>query len=118
MDRSLPGSSVYGVSEGRILEWVGISFFRASSAPRDQTYVSCTAGGIFTTELPGKPYQSVNTGTGDSGVGGRRGSPLSSCVSLDTLGPFSGPWLSFLKMEMTAVSSSVGSCEVEMGCCS
>ena len=73
-----------------MLEWVGISFFRASSAPRDQTHVSCTAGGIFTTELPGKPYQSVNTGSGDSGVGARCGSPLSSCVSLDTLGPFLG----------------------------
>ena len=33
---------------GRILEWVGISFSRESSRPRDQTWVSCTTGWFFT----------------------------------------------------------------------
>ena len=37
---SLPGSSVYGISQARTLEWVAISFFRGSSRPRDQTRVS------------------------------------------------------------------------------
>ena len=38
---SLPGSSVHGISQARILEWVDIPFSRWSSWPRDQTHVSC-----------------------------------------------------------------------------
>ena len=34
-DRSLPGSSVHGIFQARILEWVAISFSRRSSQPRD-----------------------------------------------------------------------------------
>ena len=41
VDCSLPGSSVHGVSQARTLEWVAISFLRASSRPRDQTWASC-----------------------------------------------------------------------------
>ena len=41
MDCSLPGYSVHGTSQARILEWVAISFFRESSRPRDGTCVSC-----------------------------------------------------------------------------
>ena len=48
MDCSLPGSSVHGISQARILEWVSIPFSRRSSWPRDQTWVSCTAGRFFT----------------------------------------------------------------------
>ena len=55
MDCSPPGSSVHGISQARILEWVVISFSRGSSRPRDQTWVSCSASGFFTTEPPGKP---------------------------------------------------------------
>ena len=51
----LPGSSAHGISQARILEWVAISFFRGSSWPRNQTHVSCIAGGFFTAEPPGKP---------------------------------------------------------------
>ena len=36
-----PGSSVHGISQARILEWVTISFSRGSSRPRDQTCISC-----------------------------------------------------------------------------
>ena len=35
MDRSLPGFSVHGIFQARILEWVAISFSRRSSRPRD-----------------------------------------------------------------------------------
>ena len=42
------GSSVHGILEARILEWVAISFSRGSSWLRDQTKVSCTAGRFFT----------------------------------------------------------------------
>ena len=41
MDCSLPGSSVHGILQARILEWVAISFSRGSSWARDQTHVSC-----------------------------------------------------------------------------
>ena len=48
---SLPASSVHGISQARILEWIAISFSRESFQPRDQTHVSCVsciAGGFFT----------------------------------------------------------------------
>ena len=41
MDCSPPGSSVHGTSQARKLEWVAISFSRASSPPRDRTCISC-----------------------------------------------------------------------------
>ena len=41
MDYSPPGSSVHGIFQARILEWVAISFSRRSSLPRDRTLVSC-----------------------------------------------------------------------------
>ena len=47
MDCSLPGSSVYGILQVRILEWVIISFSRGSSRSRDQTRVSCIPGRRF-----------------------------------------------------------------------
>ena len=48
MDCSLPGSSIHGIVQARILEWVAIPFSRGSSWPRDRTWVSCTAGRFFT----------------------------------------------------------------------
>ena len=48
MDCSLPGFSVHGIFQARILEWVAIPFSRGSSQPRDWTWVSCTVGRFFT----------------------------------------------------------------------
>ena len=48
VDCSLPGSSVHGILQARILEWVAISFSRGSSPPRDQTQVSRVVGRCFT----------------------------------------------------------------------
>ena len=48
MDCSLPGSSVHGIFQARVLERVAISFSRGSSWPRDQTQVSYIAGRHFT----------------------------------------------------------------------
>ena len=48
MDYSLPGSSVRGILQARILEWVAISYSRGSSRPKDRTQVSCVAGRFFT----------------------------------------------------------------------
>ena len=44
---SLPGSSVHGIFQAGILEWVAISFSRGSSQPRDRTQVSHIAGRRF-----------------------------------------------------------------------
>ena len=59
MDCSLQGSSVHGISQARILEWVVMSFSRGSSQPRDQIGISCIVGRFFTTEPPGKPPEGV-----------------------------------------------------------
>ena len=48
VDCSPPGSSVQGISQARILEWVAISFSRGSSWPGDRIHVSCMAGEFFT----------------------------------------------------------------------
>ena len=48
MDCSPPGSSVHGILQARILEWVAIPLSRGSSQPRDRTWVSHTAGRFFT----------------------------------------------------------------------
>ena len=48
---------VHGILQARILGWVVFPFSRGSSQPRDQTQVSCIAGGFFTsltTNFPGK----------------------------------------------------------------
>ena len=47
MDCNPPDSSVHGILQGRILEWVPISFFRGSSQPRYRTQVSHIAGRLF-----------------------------------------------------------------------
>ena len=52
MDCNLPGSSVHGILQARILEWVAMPSSRGSFGPRDWTLVSniyCTARGFFTT---------------------------------------------------------------------
>ena len=47
VDCSLPGSSIRGIFQARILEWAAISFSTGSSQPRDWTCVSCIAGRHF-----------------------------------------------------------------------
>ena len=49
-DCSPPGSSVHGILQARILEWVAMPFSRGSSHPRDWTQVSCIVGRFLTTE--------------------------------------------------------------------
>ena len=53
-DHGPPGSSVHGVFHARTLEWVAISYSRASFWPRDWTSVSCVSRRFFTTALPRK----------------------------------------------------------------
>ena len=47
VDCNLPGSSIRGILQARILEWVAISFSRAFSQPKDRTQVSLIAGRCF-----------------------------------------------------------------------
>ena len=54
MDCSLPGSSIHGILQARILEWYAPPFSRGSSQPRDQTHVLWITGRFFTSEPPGK----------------------------------------------------------------
>ena len=58
---SLPGSSVHGISQARILLWVAIPFSRGSSWPTDWIQVSCVScisGGLFTHWAIGKTLSS------------------------------------------------------------
>ena len=55
MDCSSPGSSVHGILQARILEWVAMPFSRGSSQPRGLTHLSwilCIAGRFS----PAEPY--------------------------------------------------------------
>ena len=54
MDCSPPGSSVHGILQARILEWIAMPSSRDSSRPRDQIHVSSLAGRLFTTKAPSK----------------------------------------------------------------
>ena len=75
VDCSLPGFSLHGILQARILEWVTISFSRGSSRPRDRNWVSCIGGRHFnlwaTREAPQKMF--VAAGTAES---------LQSCPTL------------------------------------
>ena len=60
MDYSLPGSSIHGIFQARVLEWAATFFSRGSSWPRDRTQISCVSGRCFTlwaTRAP--PYDPV-----------------------------------------------------------
>ena len=48
MDCSLPGSSVHGIFQTIVLEWIAISFSKGSSQPRDHTWVSRVVDRRFT----------------------------------------------------------------------
>ena len=64
---SLPGSSVQGIFQARIPEWMAVPLSRGSSRPRDQTHISyvspALAGRFFTTSAPWEactPYDLLN----------------------------------------------------------
>ena len=61
MDSSPKSSSMHGILQVRILDWVAISYSKGSSQPRDQTNVSCIVGRVFTTETKGKLKESYMT---------------------------------------------------------
>ena len=59
-DYSLPGSSVHGIFQARVLEWVAIAFSRGSSWPRDWTQVSRIVGRGFTIWATREVLDSIN----------------------------------------------------------
>ena len=88
VDCSPPSSSVHGILQARILEWVAISFSRGSSRPRDRTQVSHIAGRCFNlcTTREALKYKNPRTNIKDfkggkearlkeEGGGGERGGP-------------------------------------------
>ena len=65
MDCSRPGSSVRGILQARIVEWVAIPSSSASSQPRDQnriSYVSSIAGRFFTTSTTWEAFNLLDIG--------------------------------------------------------
>jgi len=55
MDCSLPGSSVHGILQARIIEWIAISFSKGSFRPRDQTRSPTLQADYAPSEPPGSP---------------------------------------------------------------
>ena len=60
MDGSLPGSSVHGILQARILGWVAIPFSRWSSWPRNWTQVSCIVGRFHFTVWATREAQKIS----------------------------------------------------------
>ena len=86
---SPPGSSVHGISQARILEWVATCFSRGSPWPKDQTHNSCTAGRFFTAEPLGKAH-STYTKVWDSTDPGNLGGQCSEGLVREKIHPFWG----------------------------
>ena len=51
-----PGSSIHGILQARMVEWVATPFCRGASWPKLWTWVSCTVGRFFTSKPSGKPH--------------------------------------------------------------
>ena len=80
MDCSPPGSSVHGIFQARILEWVAIPSPGDLPDPGSEPASPPLAGRFFTTEPPGKPthpqYTGTELGTATGGARGQLISPL------------------------------------------
>ena len=68
MDCGLPDSSIHGIFQATVLEWVTISFSRGSSQPRDRTQVSRIAGRRFTLWANGQIFLKAGERYGISGT--------------------------------------------------
>ena len=84
MDCSPLGSSISGILQARILEWIAVPSSRGSSRPRDGSWVSCTAGGFFTVWATREAPCSLGTcQTVQRGEGEQRGESWSPCGRLE-----------------------------------
>ena len=91
MDSRLPGFSVHGISQSRILERVAISCSRGSPQPRNKTWVPSLAVGFFTSEPPGSPELMLLLLSRFSGVW--------LCVTPETAAHQASPSLGFSRQE-------------------
>ena len=82
---SPPGSSVHGILQARILEWLAIPFTRTSSRRKDWTQVACIAGRFFIiwaikeAHLPGRQPKTVYK----TSPGGKKKKNTESCLCLN-----------------------------------
>ena len=108
MGCGLLGSSIHGILQSRILEWIAIPFTRGSFWPRDQTWVSCIAGRFFTIWATGVQFQ-VKLPTivdNDKQMGGYDGINLSSSVqSLSLVQLFATPWTAAHQASLSITNS-------------
>ena len=61
VDCSPPGSSIHGILQARILEWVAISFSKGSSWPGIEPRSPSLQADALTSEPPGKPLLGINS---------------------------------------------------------
>ena len=92
MDYSPPGSSVHGITQTRILEWVAISFSRGSSWHRDWNCISCLTGRFFTTKPPVKSHEALHI-------------YISSVQSLSHIWLFVTPWITARQASLSITNS-------------
>ena len=114
LDCSLPGSSVHGILQARMLEWVAMSSSRGSSWPRNPahiSHVSCTAGGFFICWAIGETLFYVQ---GDTTVWAHWHHSFHMCLSY--LGPEScvfTSWISSLSTISPSVTAAIaGDCHI------
>ena len=100
MDCSSPGSSVHGILQARIQEWVAIPFSREYSWPKDRTWVSCIIGKLFTIwatrEAPSlqiQPFPSLNLFLNFLPPGLQWGSIIPPKVPADKIKHVPGTWI-------------------------
>ena len=90
MDYSPPTSSVHVISQGRILEWVAISFSRRSSGPGIEPTSSASAGRFPSTESPGNTSLKLQ---------------FSSVQSLSRVWLFATPWIEAHQASLSITNS-------------
>ena len=100
MDCSPPGSSVHGILQARIQEWVANPFSREYSWPKDQTWVSCIIGKLFTISVTREgpslqisPLLSLNLFLNSLPPGLQRGSIIPPKVPADKIKHVPGNWI-------------------------
>ena len=114
MDYNLPGYFVYKFLQTIILEWVSISFSIGSSQLRDQTHVSCIAGGFFSyrttreallraAAAAAKSFQSCST-LCDPVDGSPPGSPIPGILQARSVEWVSGPILTRVSLILDSLN--------------
>ena len=105
MDWSLPGTSVHGILQARLLQWVAMRYLRGSSRPRNQIHissVSCTGKWILYHFATGKPW-----GQKEAGLM-RKTLETVRMLEQEPRGAWTGLWPLFLKCPKGTRTSQCG----------